>query len=626
MKIIRLAFSHVRAVPLFLLPVLLLFQAAASRAEWVVQSVDRPDNVGRYSSVAVDRDNRVHISYFSDTHGELKYAKKDANTPWVTATLDSRGETGLYTSLAVGNYAHISYYSANSTKLHYAENPGGVWRTDEVEAAHDVGNFTSLAVDANEKIHISYYDAYARSLKYATNQSGTWQVTLVENSGAGERSSIGLDSNGGVHIAYYDGVQKRLRYAYKDSAGWHASTLDGTYDVGSSAALAVGSDNSIHVCYLDAGARTLKYATKTGTGGWQLAVVDGSGTVGGHIAAAVDANNKVHVSYYDATNRDLRYVTNLSGTWTSAAVDAQGDVGQYTSIAVGRDRSLHISFYDVTEGDLKYAFNRDPIVTAQPNSLTFEATYVGSSSASQTVTVSNLGPGSLVIGAVAKNGAAAAEFPVADDGCSNRTLVTLESCTVSVYFAPVSAGIKSANLVIPSNDPANPSLGVPLSSTALPVYHIAASAGPGGSISPSGSVPVNQGATQTFAIVPDAGFYVASLLVDGMPVPNAERYDFLVVSADHAIEVTFASAVRLMGATPVYYPSLLAAYAAIDGTGNLQHKAVDVTGDLTLDRPISVYLQGGFNFDYTTQDGFTRLSGSLVVREGTLQVDNLEIR
>ncbi len=69
---------------------------------------------------------------------------------------------------------------------------------------------------------------------------------------------------------------------------------------------------------------------------------------------------------------------------------------------------------------------------------------------------------------------------------------------------------------------------------------ITASAGPNGSISPSGSVVVDYGSDQTFAITPDAGHHVADVLVDGISPGPVTSYTFENVTADHSIAVTFA--------------------------------------------------------------------------------------
>ncbi len=55
--------------------------------------------------------------------------------------------------------------------------------------------------------------------------------------------------------------------------------------------------------------------------------------------------------------------------------------------------------------------------------------------------------------------------------------------------------------------------------TGLVSKTITASAGPHGSITPSGAVSVSPGANQTFRVKPDTGYYIATLTIDGNPVP-----------------------------------------------------------------------------------------------------------
>jgi len=72
-------------------------------------------------------------------------------------------------------------------------------------------------------------------------------------------------------------------------------------------------------------------------------------------------------------------------------------------------------------------------------------------------------------------------------------------------------------------------------------YTITASAGTGGSISPSGSVSVNHGATQIFIITPNTKYSTADVLVDGNSVGAVTSYTFLNVTAGHMISVSFKS-------------------------------------------------------------------------------------
>ena len=70
-------------------------------------------------------------------------------------------------------------------------------------------------------------------------------------------------------------------------------------------------------------------------------------------------------------------------------------------------------------------------------------------------------------------------------------------------------------------------------------YTIEATAGAGGSISPSGSVSVHEGADQTFTITPDKGYAVANVKIDGESIGAMKSYTFENVSKAHAIEVIF---------------------------------------------------------------------------------------
>jgi len=70
-------------------------------------------------------------------------------------------------------------------------------------------------------------------------------------------------------------------------------------------------------------------------------------------------------------------------------------------------------------------------------------------------------------------------------------------------------------------------------------YTIEATAGTGGSISPSGNISVREGADQTFTITPDKGYAVANVKIDGESIGAVKSYTFENVSKAHTIEVIF---------------------------------------------------------------------------------------
>ena len=70
-------------------------------------------------------------------------------------------------------------------------------------------------------------------------------------------------------------------------------------------------------------------------------------------------------------------------------------------------------------------------------------------------------------------------------------------------------------------------------------FNISASAGPGGSISPSGSVSVTNGGSQSFTITPKVGYIVDNVTVDGASKGAVTSYTFKNVTANHTIAATF---------------------------------------------------------------------------------------
>ena len=73
-------------------------------------------------------------------------------------------------------------------------------------------------------------------------------------------------------------------------------------------------------------------------------------------------------------------------------------------------------------------------------------------------------------------------------------------------------------------------------------YTIQATAGTGGSISPSGNVSVREGKDQTFTITPDKGYAVSNVKIDGKSIGAVKSYTFENVRRTHTIEVIFMKA------------------------------------------------------------------------------------
>jgi hypothetical protein len=79
-----------------------------------------------------------------------------------------------------------------------------------------------------------------------------------------------------------------------------------------------------------------------------------------------------------------------------------------------------------------------------------------------------------------------------------------------------------------------------LLTTPAATYTITASAGAGGTITPSGAVSVGAGGSQAFTIAPSGGYVIADVLVDGGSVGAVASYTFTNVAASHTIAASFS--------------------------------------------------------------------------------------
>ncbi len=72
-------------------------------------------------------------------------------------------------------------------------------------------------------------------------------------------------------------------------------------------------------------------------------------------------------------------------------------------------------------------------------------------------------------------------------------------------------------------------------------YSISATTVGDGVVAPSGTVSLEQNQNQTFSFMPGAGKVIGSLSVDGMSVAADTSYQFINVTANHTLSVTFAA-------------------------------------------------------------------------------------
>ena len=128
-----------------------------------------------------------------------------------------------------------------------------------------------------------------------------------------------------------------------------------------------------------------------------------------------------------------------------------------------------------------------PQIKVTPTALGFGSILQGKASASQTITIANIGSSALNVGSLALTGINPLDFSITNNSCSAANLAPAASCTVDVAFNPAATGARNAGLAIPSNDPDTATVTVPVEGSGLPSFLLTATnAGDG-----SGSVASN---------------------------------------------------------------------------------------------------------------------------------------
>ncbi|MBN1600741.1 MAG: AGE family epimerase/isomerase [Chitinispirillaceae bacterium] len=137
-------------------------------------------------------------------------------------------------------------------------------------------------------------------------------------------------------------------------------------------------------------------------------------------------------------------------------------------------------------------------------------------------------------------------------------------------------------------------------------FTITSTATDGGMISPLGAVSAVYGSSQTFTIIPQAGYRISSLVVDGVSVPSAATYTFSSVSSSHAISAGFTAVTSVVYQINCGSNSSAAPYSAdrfgTGGTLRTVSNSISASG-LTDPAPQGVYQNERYgNSTYTIPD------------------------
>ncbi len=307
-------------------------------------------------------------------------------TPGATTTLDSTGNVGWDTSVAIGADSNpiISYYDNTGFNLkafHCADTSctTGTSNTLDAGTTGNNGEFTAIAIGTDGFPIISYHYGAQADLKayHCTDTAcATGTATTLDTGGPGGTvglyTSIAIGTDGFAIISYYHATDGDLRAYHCTNTACTtgtATTLDTGGAPGSTVgrytSIAIGTDGFAIISYQDATNGDLKayHCTNTAcTTGTATTLDTGGpgGSVGRHTSLAIGIDGFPAISYHDSVNGDLKayHCTNTAcTTGTATTLDTGGvpgsTVGRYTSIAIGTDNNPVIGYQDLTNTDLK---------------------------------------------------------------------------------------------------------------------------------------------------------------------------------------------------------------------------------------------------------------------------------
>ena len=265
-------------------------------------SLDTTNNVGQYPSIAIGRDSMPIISYYDATTNDLKtaYCTNTSCSASTLTSVDTTDDVGKHTSIKISadGLPVVSYYDATNKTLellHCGKIDCSVGNTiATLDSAgisgRTLGGYTSMAIGESGPI-ISYYDSGNGDLRIAwctgaacPSYLGLSQVDATNN--VGQYTSIALDAAGGVIISFYDVTNANLRVARCDQYQYVGScitttavktNIDTTDDVGKYTSIVIGPDGLPFIAYYDVTNANLKTV--------KCALADCSQTTGGSFNA-----------------------------------------------------------------------------------------------------------------------------------------------------------------------------------------------------------------------------------------------------------------------------------------------------------------------------------------------------
>ena len=457
---------------------------------------------------------------------------------------------------------------------------------------------TPLTITANtgEKPQSKVWTHDGRWWCVLPNSSGTWiwrldgtTWTNVYQLSSSTSPKVDVKSTGSaVHVLLYSGTSSALAsaeyvagtqtyQAWTPRPGNVAITLDSGVET---ATLEVDSQGRMWIASDETDEIMMRYSDSPYSS-WTGPISIASGISSDDICVVTSLpNNTIGVLWSNQNTQRFGFRTHVDGTdpatWTADEVPASqsalnvglGMGDDHLNFAVASDATLYAAVktsYDTA------GFPKIALLVRRPSG-TWDNLYEVSQTGTRGICLLDENTGTVTVVYTSVEG--------------SGDILYKESPTSSIAFGPTATTLMSGAFNEPTSTRQNvngsvvilasttsgtlQAVGVLRSSAAPTTHTITASAGPNGTIAPSGAVVVNDGANAPFTITPNGGYHVDDVLVDGGSVGAVTNYTFTNVTTDHTIAASFAPdapAVDLVGWWPMEEGSG-PTIQDVSGTGN----------------------------------------------------------
>jgi len=348
-------------------------EAAAEGWQWHSETVD---TTGTFSSLKVDKEGNLHISYYGS--GGIMYGFRPAGgAKWYTMTVEGV-PASTYTAITIDHLdnPHICYTPGI---LKYASWNGHKWIVQEIAPGSGQIYF-SCAVVVNDQgvVHLSWQmeklpdGTLFAHVRHAVFRGGVWEARTIDSTGqTGKYNAMVGDEEGYPHICYADYSNGILKYGKWTSQGWELFTVEeGTSGEDANTRVGLGCSlvetaGQVQMSFEDTksgvgSAGQLRYA-KLVNGRWLIETVDSVVTFSGwqstHTSLALDQDGFPHISYEDSGT--LKHAYWDGKAWHVQVIATAGNEPyRYSSIAIDQQNTIYISYRDPLDSSLKVAIGR----------------------------------------------------------------------------------------------------------------------------------------------------------------------------------------------------------------------------------------------------------------------------